>query len=386
MVSKKLGILIVLVIIAVFAGIGAMQMLKYTQSPEFCGECHVMTPYYLSWKTPKAPDDPDYALLDHHHGKGHVTCDECHLEPGVTVIEVAIHSITAEVLPYYMGTYELPLELHEAFPIENCIECHEDYKERTHHLVSDPHRIVTDCTVCHRAHPKVVEIPPMKPEQCGECHPAVYRGWRIEGGDHGILNCMYCHETHAYVPACQKCHSDFHGSELTSCSECHTDPHTIGRLDLRAVTSEECVICHAAVQGEVLETTSKHDGVQCSACHPEHEFEKTLACEVCHTTIEGHYPGLTLAECEQCHPTGHSEMPVVYKEDVPNEWCASCHAEPADLIKLAGKHAGLACAYCHTTHASIQTCEACHGTPHSAAMHAIGPCATCHVSAHELAI
>jgi len=49
MVSKRLNIIIVFIVLLAIAGFGAMTMLHYTESPEFCAECHIMEPYYRSY-------------------------------------------------------------------------------------------------------------------------------------------------------------------------------------------------------------------------------------------------------------------------------------------------------------------------------------------------
>ncbi|UZE92248.1 MAG: hypothetical protein IB616_05985 [Methanosarcinales archaeon] len=222
---------------------------------------------------------------------------------------------------------------------------------------------------------------PFTSEQCGFCHAGAYATLSASVGEHNKLNCSYCHYKHPYLPPCQECHGDYHGSELTDCSMCHVDAHAIEAINLEAITSEACGKCHADVQSALTTNPSKHTNVECSACHPEHELAATLGCEICHASIPGHYPGMTTRECEKCHSTGHTPSPVTYAADVPSEYCSSCHVDPATAMSQSGtKHASLACAYCHPQHAMIPTCESCHGTPHGTTF---TDCASCHESAHN---
>ncbi|MDI6888738.1 MAG: NapC/NirT family cytochrome c [Methanocellales archaeon] len=370
MVSKRLNIIIVFIVLLAIAGFGALTMLHYTESPEFCAECHIMEPYYRSYLS------SDY--LDHKHEQVGITCDGCHIEPGTTTIEIGIHSIFAEVIPYYTGAYEDPVPPGHV-PREHCLQCHEDYREKTRYLATDPHKTLAECDSCHQAHPKRVVLPPPSDEQCGQCHRTEYNAIKTVGGDHGRLYCTYCHETHGAILACQGCHGDTHGAEYGNCLDCHSDAHAPGKIAYAGTTSNAfCAVCHDAEYGATQTSPSKHTGMYCADCHAEHGA--ILACMDCHAP---HTSGMTNADCLGCHPA-HMPTVIEYPVTTPSTTCGGCHQEDYNtLMTSATRHATLTCAYCHPEHAYLPTCQSCHGTPHGATF---TDCGTCHDTAHSTRI
>jgi len=65
---KKKKILLILGIIFASFVIFTAASILYTERPEFCLSCHIMKPYYASWKKST-------------HNK--VNCVECHYEPSL---------------------------------------------------------------------------------------------------------------------------------------------------------------------------------------------------------------------------------------------------------------------------------------------------------------
>ena len=64
-----------------------------TSQPQFCGSCHVMTPYYKSWHN------------DMHGGKLSVACVDCHYAPGKrTTIKAKLRGLS-QVASYISGSY-----------------------------------------------------------------------------------------------------------------------------------------------------------------------------------------------------------------------------------------------------------------------------------------
>ena len=52
-----------------FGFVGLLIFVQISSTPQFCGTCHNMKPYYQSWKHSK-------------HNK--IACVECHISPGIT--------------------------------------------------------------------------------------------------------------------------------------------------------------------------------------------------------------------------------------------------------------------------------------------------------------
>ncbi|MDI6888739.1 MAG: NapC/NirT family cytochrome c [Methanocellales archaeon] len=368
MVSKRLNIIIVFIVLLAIAGFGALTMLHYTESPEFCAECHIMEPYYRSYLS------SDY--LDHKHEQVGITCDGCHIEPGTTTIEIGIHSIFAEVIPYYTGAYEDPVPPGHV-PREHCLQCHEDYQERTSHLEINPHGGGDNCDACHQGHQKE-----FADADCAKCHARPYANLREAGGKHAVLqddrNCAFCHNVHGYIPGCADCHGRIHGEDFASCGDCHVNAHMLGDIELKPIESRFCASCHAKQSEDLGSYPSKHAKVQCTSCHPGHK--KIPTCDLCHF---GH--GDMIGEdCADCHASGHMPKEVSYATTTPSNFCVGCHAEPYQvLMASATRHATLTCAYCHPTHGLIPTCESCHPLPHGTTF---TDCATCHTTAHSTRI
>lgn len=152
-------ILIVIVAVVIIGSGTAAGLLKASENPSFCANCHIIKPYYLSWN--------EGPLLDHKHAKEDVTCQECH--------HSSIPGKAMEGLNYITGNYELPLEGGPEAGREFCLECHsengqgsswEEIKAATDFEESNPHDSHNgeqDCNVCHNMH---------EPSNvfCSECH------------------------------------------------------------------------------------------------------------------------------------------------------------------------------------------------------------------------
>lgn len=235
-------------------------------------------------------------------------------------------------------------------------------------------------------------VQPLKPEECGRCHPRFYNLIKTEGGKHRI-DCKQCHvKFHIYrpgrvkyedvLPKCSACHDEVHGADLAQCSECHTDAHTPMKIPARRALEEGCHMCHADVDREMKTYITQHTELYCSSCH--HTKHRTVPeCMECHRP---HTEGMTQAECLSCHPP-HKALQVVYAQEIPQEACAVCHRNAYEMLRQSDKkHSVLSCTKCHPEkHRAIVRCRECHGEPHPAAMHKkFRACGQCHGAAHHL--
>lgn len=90
-ILRRLGILAVGMLILGAAGIGGAEY--YTSRPDFCGTCHIMDPYYVSWSH------------DKHSGEANVWCVECHYAPGQQHTVMAKFKGLSQLASYFSGRY-----------------------------------------------------------------------------------------------------------------------------------------------------------------------------------------------------------------------------------------------------------------------------------------
>jgi len=147
---------LVLAAVIVVAGVAGWE---YTGTAEFCSICHIVKPYYESWKFGQ--------YLDHRHAVKGVTCDDCHVEPGKPRI-MEMGRYMKEGIDYITGNYPTPLP--EAnLTKEYCLKCHGTYSElaqKTSNVKPNPHMShlgEIQCTLCHRSHKPFVN-------HCAQCH------------------------------------------------------------------------------------------------------------------------------------------------------------------------------------------------------------------------
>src|SRR5215831_11628044 len=83
-------------------------MAQLSSTPTFCGTCHIMKPYYESWK---------------HSKHSRVACVECHIAPGITSEIRKKYEALSMVVKYFTATYGTNpwAEVDDAA----CLRCHE---------------------------------------------------------------------------------------------------------------------------------------------------------------------------------------------------------------------------------------------------------------------
>jgi nitrate/TMAO reductase-like tetraheme cytochrome c subunit len=87
----RLGVALGVCLILGAIGLGSAEY--YTSRPDFCGSCHVMDPYYLSWSR------------DVHGAKFGVKCIDCHYAPGERFTIKAKFKGLSQVASYFSGRY-----------------------------------------------------------------------------------------------------------------------------------------------------------------------------------------------------------------------------------------------------------------------------------------
>lgn len=155
--NRKTIIILATAVLIIGVGSGAALM-KASENPSFCANCHIIKPYYESWS--------QGSLLANKHARQDQTCQECH--------HSSIPGKAQEGFNYITGNYTLPLES-DMGDRDFCLECHSeegvgaswdeikaatDFEESNPH---DSHNGEQECNVCHNMH---------QPSQvmCSECH------------------------------------------------------------------------------------------------------------------------------------------------------------------------------------------------------------------------
>ena len=361
------GLALALLLIAV------LFMVQVSSTPQFCGTCHIMQPYYQSWK---------------HSKHNQVACVDCHISPGLGAEVRKKYEAVSMVVKYITGTYGTNpwAEVDDAA----CLRCHErrllEGKEVYHDVLFDhtPHLTETRrglrlrCTSCHSQIVQGTHIA-VTSSTCALCH---FKGQAL---NQQTARCRLCHE----IP-----------QRVVTAGGVSFDHGEVGRLDM------ECSLCHANVVRGVGNVPRE----RCVTCHNDpsrltHYGDKDLLhrmhvtshkvdCMTCHLTIEhGRAPDHALAAaadssaapgpahaegqtgCETCHGAGHSAQQNLYAglggRGVPRMpspmyaagvRCEGCHnpalTAAAEAVPAGGAAGG---SDIHIQRASEVSCMSCHG-------------------------
>ena len=154
----------------------------WTSQPSFCNGCHVMKPYVAEWK--QSPHR-------------NVTCENCHLTPGLFGYIGGKISGLQVVANYIRGDYK-DWSFNAAVSNAACIQCHASV------LSSNVHDAKTGITVSHS---NIIGMG----AKCVQCHSTVAHGSAVPVGS----------QTHPTMATCLKCHNG--QIAPLKCSLCHTD-------------------------------------------------------------------------------------------------------------------------------------------------------------------
>lgn len=341
----------------VVASLLAMQV---SSTPDFCGSCHLMKPYYESWKNSK-------------HNE--IACVECHISPGITAELRKKYEALSMVVKYFTGTYSTNpwAEVDDAA----CLRCHErrllDGREVFHgvlfdhtpHLTESRRGLRLRCTSCHSQIVQGSHIA-VTSTTCALCH---FKGQPVNAGPG---RCLLCHQ----VP-----------EKVTSAEGVTFDHSQVARLDM------QCSLCH----GGVVRGAGNVPRERCVTCHNEpsrlarledtdflhrmHVSEHKVDCMNCHLEIEhgkpvqpGAHATAAGQECQTCHGSGHSPQQDLYTgiggRGVPRMpspmfsagvTCQGCHNAEFSTPAAAASAAAAGPLGTHTVRASAVSCMSCHG-------------------------
>ncbi len=316
---------------------------EVSSRPAFCGSCHIMKPYYESWR---------------HSSHHNVACVECHIPPGVTAELRKKYEALSMVARYFTGTYGTNpwTEIDDL----SCLRCHQRRLLAGKELFGD---VLFD----HTAH--LSGMRRGKTLRCTSCHSQIVQGSHIavtastcilchfkgQTPGQGTARCTLCHQVPEKVVRRGTLifnHADVQRYGM-SCTWCHARPEGSDG----AVPRERCRTCHNT-------TSSLEQYGDTELLHRKHVTEHKRNCTDCHLEIE--HVGVATIEtaatgCGSCHFSGHSPQLSLYSgvggRGVP--------PMPGPMFA-----AGVRCEGCHfalpghttgTARASEISCMSCHG-------------------------
>lgn len=137
-IDKKM-LLFIGVFVGIILSVVTVKGLAYSDSPEFCSSCHIMTQVHDSFT------DSTHAEL---------ACGDCHLPHDNIVNKLTEKAKAGMGHVYYntLGVEKIPGVLHttensQEIINENCISCHENTVKNISHDAKD------SCSSCHEAVP-----------------------------------------------------------------------------------------------------------------------------------------------------------------------------------------------------------------------------------------
>lgn len=334
-----------------FGLIAMIFMVQASSTPTFCGTCHIMQPYYQSWK---------------HSKHNRVACVDCHIAPGLTSEIRKKFEAVSMVAKYFTGTYSTNpwAEVDDAA----CLRCHErrllEGKEIFHDVVFDHRPHLTEsrrglnlrCTSCHSQIVQGSHIS-VTTSTCALCH---FKGQKP---NEKTGRCLICHEIPERVVSSAGVTFD-HGQVKRLDMDCRSCHAGIVRGEGN-VPRERCVTCHN--QPSRLAEFGNRD-----LLHRMHVTEHKVDCMNCHLQIE-HGKVLqaanTASTCETCHGSGHSPQQDLYSGIggrgvarmpgpmfVAGVTCEGCHNPALATVTASNELAGT-----HSVRASAVSCMSCHG-------------------------
>jgi nitrate/TMAO reductase-like tetraheme cytochrome c subunit len=314
-----------------------------SSQPRFCGSCHIMHPYYESWRTST---------------HNHIACVECHIPPGIASEFRKKYEALSMVARYFTGTYSTNpwTEIDD----QSCLRsgCHAKRLLLGRELYQN---------VLFDHQPHLTEMRRGKQLRCTSCHSQIVQGSHISVTP---STCFLCHfkntRPNTGTARCTLCHAV--PDKTITTAGLSFDHGDVKRFDM------QCMACHEGVvkgNGEVPRE-------RCLTCHNEKarlaRYGDTEFLHRMHVTEHK-------VECLHCHIEIRHQIPA--REEALSTECASCHSSAAghslvrDLYRgIGGK--GVAPQPAAMYLAGVR-CEACHDVPRSDSGHASGvSCMSCH--------
>ena len=320
-------------------------MVETSSQPQFCGSCHIMAPYYESWKTSSHKEIP---------------CVDCHIPPGVAHEVRKKWEALSMVVSYITGTYGTKpwTEIDDA----SCLRCHQRRLLSGQELFGD---------VLFDHGPHLTQMRQGTKLRCTSCHSQIVQGRHIAVTASSCILCHFKGERAAETSRCTLCHSI--PKQVVEKGMLRFDHADVQRYDMK------CQWCHAS---RLTPEDGRVPRERCFTCHNDptrlalyeetdlmhrmHVTERKVDCLHCHLEIRHGEPlhadeRTSQTECSTCHVMGHSPQRSLYAgtggRGVP--------PMPAPMFL-----AGVACEGCHiqlpgaeqeSVQATEISCMSCHG-------------------------
>jgi predicted CXXCH cytochrome family protein len=325
--------------------VGMGTAVEVSSRPQFCGSCHIMAPYYESWRE---------------SSHRNIACVDCHIPPGVTAEIRKKWEALSMVARYFTGTYGTNpwVEIDDAA----CLCCHE------RRLLSG-RELFGDVLFDHAAH--LTGMRRGKTLRCTSCHGQIVQGSHIAvtastcilchfkntPSNTGTARCALCHRVPGTIV--RKAGLTFDHGEVArfgmDCTHCHQRPAG-GNGE---VPRERCLTCHN--QADRLEKIGDPEFL-----HQMHVADHKVDCMNCHLTLQ-HVARPHAAEvaaegggCGTCHGGGHAPQESMYAgtggrgvDPMPDPMflagvrCEGCHLAIPGREDGARKASAIGCMSCH---------------------------------------
>lgn len=361
---------------------------EITSTNKFCNSCHIMEPYYTSWK---------------HGSHKEVDCVKCHIAPGVgnfmsaklnglgqvvdDVLSRTSNKPSASVSQFSCtrsgchtqetlklkkidnGTFKFSHDKHlgeKHLGVEiNCTTCHSHVKGDTHfevntavcltcHLVGDPTKgtqmaagreekiiILSARSAQSKVEPTVNPGEKVPPSKCTTCHDAPSKEIEFQGlkFNHSQFlsfgaSCESCHQGTTATPPpiedgrCLECHN-FGVERATDSREMHKT-HTLGQHKI------ECSSCHGTIRHGLKVQVSSLEKLECTKCHlAQHDLQQATYFNLSKsphgpdTAATKNVMFMAHVDCTGCHTkarqlTGRPEGGALVLAASPDA-CDKCH-------------------------------------------------------------
>ncbi len=347
-----------ILLVAVMFAILMFLMMEVTGQPGFCKSCHIMEPYYATWKASV-------------HNE--VNCMDCHSEPGFAGYVKGKSVAPAHLVNYVLG--RAPTKPNATVQDISCLraECH-----NSEELVSKDVDY-NGVKFTHKGH--IENMVDGITISCRTCHS------RVKDGEHFNVNnqvCFTCHflenkqtGTTIVQTDCRSCHNVpdkvikrglvtiDHAEFVSYESNCDESCHSRYTENENNVSGGVCFNCHGYGMEEC------DDPVQLHATHTNCEKVECFAChgEVLHSPTR-QVPVTVMMDCNKCHSETHNIQRRIYTAEdhlqnkpaehildpmfISHVECAACH------IEKTGSDSQLPDSMGSVAKAVPRACDACH--------------------------
>jgi nitrate/TMAO reductase-like tetraheme cytochrome c subunit len=316
-------------------GIGSVEL---TSQNWFCNSCHIMGPFYDSWKVSTHQD---------------VHCVECHIPPGVdSFVAAKLNGLGQVVDDVLNRTSTKPSASVSAMACsrsgchsverlaEKAIKTESYHFDHGSHFGKEYFGIKIDCTTCH-SHVAGDEHFTVNTNTCILCHMAETAPVELAGGGHGGGGAELMVSAAAGPRAIRMA---VRRSGPASADEAHPEGTT---------PSADCRVCHDPPLEEF-----EYRGLQ---VNHEEFLAYGASCDSCHHGVTATPAAITDAACLSCHTFGveraasAEEIHRVHAEGEHKVECFSCHGMPEHGPEAQALNVSeFDCLECHTDQHTIQ--------------------------------